>query len=350
MTHPIIGEPEVDLDPNDPIRNSSPGKRWILALVVMALPVLVVGWGIWSVVRPISHPNAVVEIPMGSSILGISQLLEEKGIIPNRWVFLGYNVVQGKKLKAGEYEFPNGMSMPQVYRKLAKGDVITYTVRMIEGWNMMQLMREIAASSYAWPTIGKEFLEACKDPAILAAYGIEAPSCEGYLFPDTYKIQRPKDAASIVKRLLEEYKHRVTPEMMAEAKNVGLTWPQVMTLASIVEKETAQPDERPHIAGVFFNRLKINMPLASDPTVLYGIDRADNKIYRSDLERVTPYNTYKIQGLPPGPIASPSMAAIQAVLHPMQTEDLYFVSKNDGTHFFSKDYATHAAAVQQYQR
>lgn len=350
MTHSSIGEPEVELAPNDPLRNSSPGKRWILALVMLSLPVLAIGWGIWVVMRPITHPNVVVEIPMGSSIIGIAQTLQGHGVIPNRWVLLGYNVLEGGKLKAGEYEFPDGMTLPEVYRKIAKGDVITYTVRMIEGWNMMQLMREIAAASYAWPTIGKEFLEACRDAALLASYYIDAPSCEGYLFPDTYKIQRPKDGATIVKRLLDEYKHRITAEMMAEAKNVGLTWPQVMTLASIVEKEAAVAVERPHIAGVFLNRLKLKMPLESDPTVVYGIDRADNKIYRSDLERVTPYNTYKIPGLPPGPIASPGMASIQAVLHPLQTDDLFFVAKNDGTHVFSKDYASHSTAVQQYQR
>lgn len=350
MTQPTIGEAVVELPPNDPLRRSSSGKRWLLALMVMALPLVALGWGVWTVVRPIAHPELVVEIPMGQSVVGIAQTLEEKGVIPNRWVFLAYNLMQGGKLKAGEYLFPDGLSLPDVYRKLAKGDVITYTVRMIEGWNAMQLMREIAAAPYAWPTIGKEFLEACKDPALLAAYQIEAPSCEGYLFPDTYKIQRPKEGAAIVKRLLDEYKRRVTPEMMAQAKNVGLTWSQVMTLASIVEKEAAVAVERPHIAGVFLNRIKLKMPLESDPTVVYGIDRADNKIYRSDLERVTPYNTYKIPGLPPGPIASPGMASIKAVLNPLQTDDLFFVAKNDGTHVFSKDYASHAAAVQQYQR
>ena len=214
----------------------------------------------------------------------------------------------------------------------------------------MQLMREIASAPYAWPTIGKEFLEVCKDPVVLAEYGIEAPSCEGYLFPDTYKVQRPKEAAAIVKRLLDEYKHRVTPEMMAKAISVGLTWPQVMTLASIVEKEAAVPQERAHIAGVFLNRLRLHMPLESDPTVTYGLDRTDNKIYRSDLERVTPYNTYKIPGLPPGPIASPGIASIEAVLNPTPTDDLFFVAKNDGTHIFSKDYASHSEAVQKYQR
>lgn len=350
MMHSSIGEPIIDLPPNDPIHRSSQGKRWILALILILMPLLAAGWGVWKVVRPLAHPEMVFEIPMGRSVVAISQLLQDKGIIANRWVFLAYNLLQGGKLKAGEYKFEDGMTLPQVYRKLAKGDVITYTVRMIEGWNMIQLMREIAAASYAWPTIGKEFLEVCRDPAILAAYNIEAPSCEGYLFPDTYKIQRPKDAITIVRRLLDEYKRRVTPEMMAGAKNVGLTWPQVMTLASIVEREAAVSQERPHIAGVFLNRLKLKMPLESDPTVVYGVDRADNKIYRSDLERVTPYNTYKIPGLPPGPIASPGMASIKAVLSPLPTEDLFFVAKNDGTHIFSKDYASHSAAVQQYQR
>lgn len=348
--HSTIGEPEVDLPPNDPLRRSSPGRRGVWAVFVIAVPLVLVGWGAWSLLRPMAHPDAVIEISQGKSVMGIAELLKENNIIRNKWVFLGYSLLQGKKLKAGEYLFPDGMTFLQVYRKLEKGDVITYTVRMIEGWNVMQLMREIAAAPYAWPTIGKEFLEACKDQQLLAAYTIDAPSCEGYLFPDTYKIQRPKDAVSIVKRLLDETQHRVTPEMRAMAKNVGLTWPQVMTLASIVEKEAAVASERAHIAGVFLNRLKLKMPLESDPTVIYGIDRADTKIYRSDLERVTPYNTYKVPGLPPGPIASPGMASIQAVLNPMMTEDLFFVAKNDGTHVFSKDYASHAEAVQKYQR
>lgn len=350
MRQPTIGEEEVELPPNDPLRRSSPGRRWVLAIVLILVPVILMGWGAWRLLRPMDHAEVVIEIPPGKSVMGIAELLEQNGVIRNKWVFLGYSYLQGQKLKAGEYNFPAGAGFFQVYHKIEKGDVITYTVRMIEGWNMMQLMREISAASYAWPTIGKEFLEACKDPQLLATYNIDAPSCEGYLFPETYKIQRPKEASSIVKRLLDETQHRVTPEMRAMAKNVGLTWPQVMTLASIVEKEAAVASERAHIAGVFLNRLKLKMPLESDPTVIYGIDRADNKIYRSDLERVTPYNTYKIPGLPPGPIASPGMASIQAVLNPMMTEDLFFVAKNDGTHVFSKDYASHAAAVQQYQR
>lgn len=345
-----IGEEGIELPENDPLRNSNLRGRWVLGAFILVLPIAALSWMIWMVVHPIAHPDVTVEIPFGSSVIGIAQTLEERGVITNRWLFLAYNLIEGKKLKAGEYDFPDGLSMPQVYRKLAKGDVITYMVRMIEGWNMMQLMREISSAPYAWPTIGKEFLEVCKDPVFLSGYGIEAPSCEGYLFPDTYMIQRPKTAAAVAKRLLDEYKHRISPEMKSEAANVGLTWPQVMTLASIVEKEAAVPEERAHIAGVFLNRLRLKMPLESDPTVTYGLDRTDNKIYRSDLERVTPYNTYKISGLPPGPIASPGMASIQAVLHPMQTEDLFFVAKNDGTHIFSKDYASHAAAVQQYQR
>lgn len=347
---PTVAEEPVELPPNDPLRRSSPTRRWLLALVVMVLPLAAVLWGVWVVVHPISHPDVVVEIPVGESVMGIAQMLEGQGVIPNRWIFLGYNLVQGKRLKAGEYSFLDGLSLPEVYRKLARGDVITYTVRMIEGWNVTQFMRSVAASKFAWPTIGKELLEACRDATLLAAYNIEAPSCEGYLFPDTYKIQRPKEAAAIVKRLLDEYQNRITPEMMAQAQTVGLTWPQVMTLASIVEKEAAVAAERAHIAGVFLNRLKLGMPLESDPTVMYGIDRSDNKIYRSDLDRATPYNTYKIPGLPPGPIANPGMASIQAVLNPSPTEDLFFVAKNDGTHVFSKDYATHAEAVRKYQR
>src|SRR3989338_4391606 len=120
MTHPTIGEEDVELPHNDPLRNSSPGRRWLLAFLVMALPVVAVAWGVWTVVRPIPHPDVVVEIPMGQSVVGIAKALEEKGVVPNHWIFLAYNLIQGDRLKAGEYLFPDGLSLPDVYRKLVK--------------------------------------------------------------------------------------------------------------------------------------------------------------------------------------------------------------------------------------
>lgn len=345
-----MSEIKIELPPDDPINQSSAGKRWVGIILVVVVPLVLLGWGAWILLRSVPHADTVFEVPPGRSVIGIAQDLKRAGLIANPWIFVGYGMIKRGNLKAGEYLFTSDLNLPQIYQKIAKGDVITYTVKMIEGWNMFQLARSLAASNFAWNGLHEEFIQVCKDPTVLAGYSIAAPTCEGYLFPDTYKIQRPKDARTIVKRLLDEYKHRITPEMQAQAKTVGLTWPQVMTLASIVEKETAAPQERPHIASVFLNRLRLGMPLESDPTVIYGVERPDNKIYRSDLDRVTPYNTYKIPALPPGPIASPGMAAIQAVLNPMKSDDLFFVSKNDGTHIFSKDYATHSAAVQQYQR
>jgi UPF0755 protein len=187
------------------------------------------------------------------------------------------------------------------------------------------------------------------DAETAKAYGFSGPGLEGYLFPDTYHLSRGMTPRAVIDVMVKRFFAVMGP--FSEAiRQSGMSLEQVVTLASIVEKETGAPEERPLIAGVFLKRLKNNMRLESDPTVIYGIDPFDGNLKKEDLRTHTPYNTYLIKGLPPGPISSPGLEAIKAVLFPAQTDFLYFVSKNDGTHHFSKTFSEHRKAVRKYQK
>jgi UPF0755 protein len=195
----------------------------------------------------------------------------------------------------------------------------------------------------------KNFLDAATDPETVRGQGIEADTLEGYLFPDTYYFPRGLDSATIIATMVKQFRAAFKPAWEQQAEALGMTVHEVVTLASIIEKETGAPEERPLIASVFHNRLKKGMRLETDPTVIYGIPDFDGNIKRRHLETYTPYNTYKIKGLPPGPIASPGALALEAALYPAQSEFLYFVSKKDGTHQFSRTIKEHNAAVRKYQ-
>jgi UPF0755 protein len=197
------------------------------------------------------------------------------------------------------------------------------------------------------------FREAARNVALIADLDPQAQDLEGYLFPDTYDVTRRPDAAAfLVRRMVQRFRDVITPELPAiTASGRGLR--EVVTLASVVELETALPQERPRVAAVFLNRLQKKMPLATDPTIIYALRKAgrwDGNIRRPDLDIDSPYNTYRRQGLPPGPIASPGRASLQAAIHPATSDELYFVSRNDGSHHFSRTFAEHQRAVAYYQR
>jgi UPF0755 protein len=195
----------------------------------------------------------------------------------------------------------------------------------------------------------KRFLELTEDKELLRQYGISGPSLEGYLFPDTYHFSRGTPTLAILDTMVKRFKQAVTP-LMEQSQGTGMKFDDVVTLASIVEKETGRPEERPLIASVFLNRLRLGMRLDSDPTVIYGMENFDGDLKKKDLMEKTPYNTYVIQGLTPGPIANPGLESIKAVIDPARTDYLYFVSKNDGSHQFSKTLAEHNRAVEIYQK
>ncbi|MGD8226405.1 MAG: endolytic transglycosylase MltG [Desulfobacteraceae bacterium] len=292
--------------------------------------------------------NQVVIVREGLSLKEVAGELERKKIIKNKILFevwaelLGYS----RKIKAGEYELGAHMPPKRILEKLIRGEVLTYPVTVPEGYTVAQISQLLQEGGL----IDKEeFLSLIDDPALLAHYGISAPSLEGYLYPETYHFARGISARSTIDAMVGRFWQVVSP-LKARMDEVGMNLPEVVTLASIVEKETGLAEERPTIASVFLNRLKRGMRLESDPTVIYGIKEFDGNLTRKDLNKATPYNTYIILGLPPGPIANPGLEAIRAVLYPAETDYLYFVSRNDGSHHFSKNLSEHNKAVRIYQK
>jgi len=252
----------------------------------------------------------------------------------------------GRNIKAGEYHLNTHMSPLSVLDILRKGRIITHAVTIPEGFTRKQIAEALAQKGLVSK---KEFLRFTADPEVVKNYGISASTLEGYLYPDTYHFARNLTAKAIVEVMVKRFREAFDP-LRERAAELGIDVEEVVTLASIVEKETGLADERPLIASVFLNRLRKGIRLASDPTVIYGIRDFNGNLTRDDLMTRTPYNTYMIKGLPAGPIANPGIASIRAVLYPAETDYLYFVSKNDGSHYFSKTLSEHNQAVRKYQR
>jgi UPF0755 protein len=313
------------------------------------------GFGLWLwsyAVSPMpmrEGGNLQVLIPPQTSLAGIEKILAENGVIPpgRGFYYLARVSRLSQRLQAGEYLFTPGQTPYQILRALAAGSTVRWSVTIPEGASIYQLADILAAGGWGEREL---FLNLARDPEILARYGVQAASLEGYLFPDTYQLVRGQNPREII-GLMVERGNQVRQELGDLSDNpLGLSSHEVLTLASIVEKETAAPEERPLIAQVFLNRLRQRMRLQTDPTVIYGLADFNGNLTRKDLKTPTPYNTYLINGLPPGPIANPGRAAITAVLHPASESYLYFVSKNDGTHYFSRDLAEHNRAVFKYQK
>ena len=324
---------------------------WLCAFVFLGLAGF--GFWLWSYAltpMPMRDGGDIhVLIPPKTSLAGIEKILAESGAIPSGpgFYWLARLSRLSQRLQAGEYLFAPGQTPYQILRALASGATVRWSVTIPEGTNIYQLADIL--SQGGWGERGL-FLDLTRDPEMLARYGVRGTSLEGYLFPDTYQLVRGQNPREIITLMLERGK-QVRQELGDLGKNtLGLSPHEVLTLASIVEKETAAPEERPLIAQVFLNRLRQGMRLQTDPTVIYGIADFDGNLTRKDLETPTPYNTYQINGLPPGPIANPGRASIAAVLHPASAPYLYFVSKNDGTHYFSNDLAEHNRAVFKYQK
>jgi UPF0755 protein len=229
---------------------------------------------------------------------------------------------------------------------LTRGVIITHPITIPEGYNRVQIADLLEQKGLIDK---RKFLSLTEEPNLIASYNLSGNTLEGYLYPDTYQFAKGLSAGSIINTMVRRFFEIIQPySARIEASDLSLK--ELITLASIVEKETGRKEESPIIASVFLNRLGKGMHLASDPTVIYGIKDFDGNITRKDLKKNTPYNTYVIRGLPPGPIACPGAAAIKAVLYPAETDYLYFVSKNDGSHHFSKTLAEHNRAVEIYQK
>lgn len=325
-------------------------------VVVAALILALAGAGVW-VTRRVSEPFAAftgetfVEIPQGESTAGIGRRLVAAGVIRDTPTFrlaLRWHA-RGRSLKAGEYRFSEPASPASVIDRLARGDVFLLTLTFPEGLTVDEMSRLFEQSG-----LGRAdaFVKATRDPGPIEALDPRADTLEGYLFPDTYHLPRGIDAGALVDRMVRRFKTVFDEDLQRKASETGLTVRQIMAIAALVEKETARADERPLVAAVYRNRLRIGMPMQADPTVIYALKRAgrwNGNIRKGDLAFDSPYNTYRYAGLPPGPIASPGKAAIEATITPAAVDYLYFVSRNDGSHAFSSTLEAHNRNVQKWQ-
>ena len=325
-------------------------------LLVFFLVLGTVGIGLWFhetrwPVRSAGDPPQSLMVAPGDGVRDIGRQLTDLGLVRHPDVFRGLVVSRGDtgRLRAGEYELTGSMTLDDIVSKLVKGDVVRRTITFPEGSDLEAMARLAAARGI----VMEDFRRAARDPAAIRDLDPAAPDLEGYMFPDTYDLTKgPDPAADLVARMVKRFREVITPEL-PRIQASGMSLREVVTLASVVELETARVEERPRIAAVFRNRLRIRMPLQTDPTVIYALKKAgtyDGNIRRVDLAVDSPYNTYRYPGLPPGPIASPGREAIRSVLQPADVRDLYFVSRNDGSHEFSANLADHNRAVTQYQR
>jgi peptidoglycan lytic transglycosylase G len=292
-----------------------------------------------------------VEIPPGSGSAGIGERLVSGGVVRDIATFRAalYMSNKGRHLKAGEYRFDHAMTPFEVIDKIARGDVYVITVTFPEGLTVAEMAKIFESHGLG---TAASFVQAAKDPAPIHDLDPTARDLEGYLFPETYALPRHTDAAKLVRLMVARFDKVFTPELRQAAAARNQTLRQAVTLASIVEKETAKAEERPLVAAVYTTRLRIGMPLQCDPTVIYGLVKAgryDGNIHKEDLSFDSPYNTYRYPGLPPGPIASPGRASLEAAVHPADADFLYFVSRNDGSHEFARTLEEHNRNVQKYQ-
>lgn len=294
-------------------------------------------------------PDVLFTVDPGDPLARVARNLESAGLVRDaravewlaRWRGLA------GRLHAGEYRLRASQTPGEILTSLAEGRVVTYQVVIPEGFTAAQIGARLAQEGLV---DAAAFHAATEDPKLARTLGVPDPRLEGYLFPDTYRLPRGLSAAQIAQVMVEQFQ-QVWSDLAPRAAARGLSLHEVVTLASIVEKETGAPEERPRIAAVFANRLARHMRLESDPTVIYGLADFDGNLRRRDLEDASnPYNTYQIPGLPPGPIASPGRAALAAVVDAEPSDDLYFVSRNDGTHVFARTYREHVNNVNHYQR
>jgi UPF0755 protein len=290
----------------------------------------------------------IVEIPAHESVLGIASRLAEAEVIHSRVAFLALTAGRGRirHLKAGEYEIPRDATTLDVVNLLVSGRVRQHAVLHPEGATIAELARVLENERLGR---AEDVIRAASDEGLLRTLDISGPSVEGYLFPDTYQLVRGLAPEEILRRMVQRLRSKLTPELIARAGERGLDVHQLLTLASIIEREAVDPEEQRLISAVFWNRLRRDMPLQADPTVQYAVAKERRALTRADLTIDHPYNTYTRRGLPPGPIASPGLAAIEAAVDPAPVNYLYFVARDDRRHTFSTTVAEHNRAVLRYR-
>jgi UPF0755 protein len=289
-----------------------------------------------------------VRIEQGDSFAAVVRKLHQQKVISNERLFALWARLTGveKKIHWGVYRFDASLAPHDILERMVLGKGIFETVTVPEGLTL----KEIAGLlSHLQIADGEKFLAAAADPQTLGIFGLQDTGAEGYLFPDTYRVTPETPERDIFIAMAERFRKTTEPLLDQYSQSAGMTPHEILILASIIEKETGVEAERPLVSAVFHNRLKLHMPLQSDPTVIYGLKDFNGNLTRKDLESPTPYNTYRISGLPPSPICNPSLSSVKAALHPAQVSYLYFVSKNDGTHLFSEKFDAHKQAVRTYQ-
>jgi len=315
----------------------------LLLLLIAAVPALLF------IGRPVDPGTAQITVAGGASLHAVARQLEAAGVIRDARLFRLLARLRGDsaRVRAGLYDFTRPATPGEVLDRLVAGDVRRLQVTLPEGFDLRQIAARLDAAGIA---PADQILRLAEDAAFLDRLQIAAPSLEGYLFPETYTIEAGLAPERVLTTMVEQMRRQLTPELLAAAEVHGLDTNQYLTLASIVQKEAGNDDEMPLIAAVFLNRLRLGIPLQADPTVIYGLgDAYAGNITKDHLRQPTPYNTYTRRGLPPGPIASPGLRALQAVAFPAEVNYLYFVARGDGTHEFSYSLKEHNRAVQRFQ-
>ncbi len=302
------------------------------------------------VTTPITLPaqSMIIDIPKGASLHALARRMTEQGILRRPYYFmaLAYLRDDQTRIKAGEFELTADMTPPRVLERITSGQVVEYSITLVEGWTFRQALATIDAH----PRFGGDALASLTDEALMARLGRSGEHPEGRFFPDTYRFPGKTKGLDVLRRALQRMDRVLAEEWEMRRPDLPIATPyEALILASIIEKETAIPAERPRIGGVFVRRLQKGMRLQTDPTVIYGLgDRYDGNIRSKDLRESNPYNTYVINGLPPTPIALPGREAIRAALQPADGDSLYFVAKGDGSHEFSGTLDEHNRAVRRY--
>jgi UPF0755 protein len=322
----------------------------LLLLLIVILGAAYMGLALYRPYQGFPSDGVFVDIPHGASQRAIARLLDENGVVRSRYAFEALCRYQKRStLEAGEYFFDHPVTAFEVYDTIANGRVYVKEFVVPEGFTMF----DIAALAESEGFLSRnEFLAAARDPSPIRDIAPDAPSLEGFLFPATYEFPRHVTGKDLTAAMVKRF-HQVWTTLPSVDTPAHRSVRDVVTLASLVERETPRPEERPHVAGVFENRLRIGQPLQCDPTVAYALTLAgvySGKLDGGDLHFASPYNTYQNRGLPPGPIANPGEAALRAALDPPPTEYLYFVANTEGGHFFSKTLEEHNQNVARYRR
>jgi peptidoglycan lytic transglycosylase G len=318
------------------------------ALALLGVFVCLQIWWLTTAAHGVMKGPRIVEIPPQQGLLDIARRLDEAGVIRSPFGFALLALAQGsaRSLKAGEYQVPQGANTFAVLSLLEAGKVLKHTVLLREGFTLAELAHAVEAEGLA-PS--DDVLRVGHDPLFLRTLEIPGSSVEGYLFPDSYQFVKGVPPEEILARMVMKMRAQLTPDILKAAEARGLSAHQLLTLASIIEREGVERSELPLISAVFWNRLKRDMPLQADPTVQYAVGKGRQALTRADLQVDHPFNTYRRVGLPPAPIANPGLPAIYAAAHPARANYLYFVALDDRHHQFSESLAAHNDAVARYR-